>query len=74
MIKIGIEQNKIIETSAIIGFNFLLIIAGIIIYEYRIKHPNIVRVSPKPIKNFLAASEPRLIYFLSDIYLPNNQF
>jgi hypothetical protein len=69
MIKIGIEQNKIIETSAIIGFNFLLIIAGIIIYEYRIKHPNIVRVSPKPIQNLLSRFRtPSYLFFIRYLF------
>ena len=65
MIKIGFDQNKTLETSAIIGFNILLIFAGIIIYEYRIKHPNIVRVSPKPIQNLLSRLKtPSYLFYI----------
>lgn len=72
MIKIGFEQNKILETSAIIGFNILLIIAGIIIYEYRIRHPNVVRVSPKPIQNLLSRLRtPSYLFYIR--YLFNKQ-
>lgn len=73
MIIIGIEQNKMIETSAIISFNILLIIAGIIIYEYRIKHPNIVvRVSPKTIQNLLSRFRtPSYLFYIR--YLFNKQ-
>lgn len=69
MIIIGIEQNKIIETSAIISFNILLIIAGIIIYEYRIKHPNVVRTSPKRIQNLLSRfRSPSYLFFIRYLF------
>lgn len=69
MIKIGVEQNKFIETAAIIGFNVLLIIVGIIVYEYRIKHPNVVRSSPKPIQNLLSRFKtPSYLFFIRYLF------
>lgn len=69
MIKIGIEQSKFLETSAIIGFNILLVIVGIIVYEYRIKHPNVVRSSPKPIQNLLSRFKtPPYLFFIRYLF------
>ncbi len=69
MIKIGIEQNKFVETTAIIGFNILLIIVGIIVYEHRLKHPNIVRASPKPIQNLLGRFKtPSYLFFIRYLF------
>lgn len=69
MIKIGIEQSKFLETSAIIGFNILLIIAGIIVYEYRIKHPNVVRATAKPIQNLLSHFKtPPYLFFIRYLF------
>ncbi len=69
MIKIGIEQSKFLETSAIIGFNVVLVIAGIIVYEYRLKHPNVVRASPKPIQNLLSRFKtPSYLFFIRYLF------
>jgi hypothetical protein len=69
MIKIGVEQSKFLETSVIIGFNIVLVITGIIVYEYRLKHPNVVRASSKPIQNLLSRFKtPSYLFFIRYLF------
>ncbi|MDZ7933880.1 MAG: hypothetical protein U5M51_02690 [Emticicia sp.] len=69
MIKIGIEQGKFLETSAIIGFNIVLVIAGVIVYEYRLKHPNAIRATSKPIQNLLSRFKtPSYLFFIRYLF------
>lgn len=69
MIKIGLEQNKFVETIAIIGFNIFLVLMGVIVYEYRLKHPNAVRVSAKPIQNLISRfNTPSYLFFVQYLF------
>lgn len=69
MIKIGIEEKHFLATLSIIGFNIILIIAGIIVYEYRIKHPNVVRATSKPIQNLLSRFKtPPYLFFIRYLF------
>ncbi len=53
MIKIGIEEKQYLPVLAIVLCNIVLILAGIIAYEYRLKRPNVVSFTRKPVENFL---------------------
>ena len=69
MIKIGIEEKSYVETLAIIACNIILILAGIIACEYRIKRPNAVSITAKPVQNFLAKFRtPSYLFFIRYLY------
>lgn len=69
MIKIGIEEKQFLATLIISCFNIIFIIVGIIVYEYRIKHPNVVRTSPKPIQNLLGRLRtPPYLFFIRYLF------
>lgn len=69
MIKIGIEEKQIMPVLAIIICNILLIFAGIIAYEFRIKRPNSVSVTSKPIQSFLAKFRtPSYLFFIRYLF------
>lgn len=54
MIKIGIEEKQTWAVLSIALCNILLILIGIVFYENRIKRPNAVSITAKPVQNFLA--------------------
>jgi hypothetical protein len=69
MIKIGIEQGRYWQTLAIIICNLLLILAGVIIYEYRLKRPNAVSITKKPIQGFLSKFRtPDYLFFVRYLF------
>ncbi|GGD82007.1 hypothetical protein GCM10011514_52630 [Emticicia aquatilis] len=69
MIKIGIEEKQFLATLSIICFNIIFILVGIIVYEYRLKHPNVVRASPKPIQNLLSRFKtPSYLFFIRYLF------
>ncbi len=69
MIKIGIEEKQFSSVLAIIFFNILLIISGIIAYEFRIKRPNAVSVTTKPVQSFLAKFRtPSYLFFIRYLF------
>jgi hypothetical protein len=69
MLKIGIAEKQHLAVFAIFVFNFVLIFAGIVIYEYRIKHPNAKSVSAKPIQLFLAKFRtPNYLFFIRYLF------
>lgn len=69
MIKIGIEEKQFIAVLSIIFCNLLLILAGIIVYEYRIKRPNAISISNKPIQGFLSKFRtPDYLFFVRYLF------
>jgi hypothetical protein len=69
MIKIGIEEKQFLSVLAIISCNILLIFAGIIAYEFRIKRPNAVSVTAKPVQSFLARFRtPSYLFFIRYLF------
>ncbi|MFY7912851.1 MAG: hypothetical protein ACOVO2_25000 [Emticicia sp.] len=69
MIKIGIEEKQFLATLSIICFNIIFILVGIIVYEYRIKHPNVVRATAKPIQNLLSRFRtPSYLFFIRYLF------
>lgn len=69
MIKIGIEEKQFLATLSIICFNIIFILVGIVVYEYRIKHPNVVRTSPKTIQNLLSHFRtPSYLFFIRYLF------
>ncbi len=65
MIKIGIEEQAFFEVLAIIACNIILILAGILAYEYRINRPNTISITPKPIQSLLAKLRtPAYLFFI----------
>ncbi len=69
MIKIGIEEQAYLESSAIIICNFILILTGILIYEYRINRPNTVSITVKPMQSLLAKFRtPDYLFFIRFLF------
>jgi hypothetical protein len=69
MLKIGIEEKQYLAVLAIVVFNLVLIFAGIVVYEYRIKRPNAKSVSAKPIQHFLAKFRtPNYLFFIRYLF------
>jgi hypothetical protein len=69
MIKIGLEEKYYWQTLAIILYNILLILLGIVFYEYRIKRPNAINITKKPIQNFLAKFRtPSYLFFIRYLF------
>lgn len=69
MIKIGIEEGQYWQTSSIIICNVFLIFAGILFYEYRLKRPNAISISTKPIQGFLSRFRtPNYLFFVRYLF------
>ncbi|CAH0994589.1 hypothetical protein EMA8858_00699 [Emticicia aquatica] len=69
MIKIGIEEHQIWAILAIFGFNIILIIAGIIAFEFRVKRPNSIQIISKPIQNLLSKYQtPVYLFFIRYLF------
>ena len=69
MIKIGIEENQMWAISGIILCNILLIVLGVLFYENRIKKPNAISITTKPIQHFLAKFRtPSYLFFVRFLF------
>lgn len=69
MIKIGIEENQMGAVLVIIFYNIFLVLLGIVFYEYRIKRPNGISVTAKPVQNFLAKFRtPSITFFIRYLF------
>lgn len=69
MIKFGIEDKRWLEVGYIITFNLLLVIAGALIYEYRIQRPNAEQVRIKPMQKLFARFlTPPYLFFIRYLF------
>jgi len=69
MIKIGVEENLWGAIVAIIICNIFLIVAGAVVYEYRLQRPNSERVTNKPIERLFAKFQtPAYLFFIRYLF------
>lgn len=69
MIKFGVEEKRWLEVGYIIAINILLIVAGALIYEYRIQRPNAEQVKVKPIQRLFARFlTPPYLFFVRYLF------
>ncbi|UTA69774.1 hypothetical protein [Emticicia sp. 21SJ11W-3] len=69
MVKFGIEEQNWQAVVYIVLFNVFLVVAGAVIYEYRIQRPNAAQVRNRAVRSFFAGyTTPPYLFFIRYLF------